>query len=560
MEVAKGLNQRRGKKAALASVGLAGLLLIMAAGPAIKEVFLEHRCIRQLDSEDTGEINEATQQLGAMGSVRAIPRLLKLEAARDLSLGLEEALETISRKRPGDTIRALISALGHEDPDVSKQAARNLGEIGPDAAAAIPALSDGLSDPDTFVRVSCAWAIMEVTSDSSLVFPTLVSSLMDPSAQVRYAAIHTLADIGEEARSAIPALVECLKREHDPDNITFLRQALHAMGSDAVGPLSSLLLDGNREARLAAAETLWTFGPEAQGAVPALTLAIQDADEDVRRTAVQALGDVGQGSGAGVRALVKAAEDPVLQWSALTALCGMGAAAHEALPALVSTLEDGNGYLRAGAARALGEIGGGAEAARPALVKAARSDRSVTVKLWAAYALARLKPEGAKGLVQELLPRLQATDWGERDTACEILGTLGPMARDAVPALVTGLEKGKLSLKLAAVALRRIGLDPTEAEPLLKALRDRDVDVKGRVAEILSIIGPGASFAVPELVVALADANPYVRSYCVPALAAMGSRAREAIPALESALRGRPSWVRAEIRRALWKIHDETRE
>jgi HEAT repeat protein len=55
-----------------------------------------------------------------------------------------------------------------------------------------------------------------------------------------------------------------------------------------------LLRDQERDVRLNAIEALAATGPDAKSAVPALTRALQDTDERVRKAAADALEKIGK--------------------------------------------------------------------------------------------------------------------------------------------------------------------------------------------------------------------------------------------------------------------------
>jgi HEAT repeat protein len=64
----------------------------------------------------------------------------------------------------------LIETLKDNVPMVRMAAAEALGEIGPAAMAAIPALTEALTDPSWMVQASAAWALVDIgptTDDSS---------------------------------------------------------------------------------------------------------------------------------------------------------------------------------------------------------------------------------------------------------------------------------------------------------------------------------------------------------------------------------------------------------
>ncbi len=70
--------------------------------------------------------------------------------------------------------------------------------------------------------------------------------------------------------------------------------ALAALKAKAAVPdLAVALKDADAGVRAAAAEALWSLGPEARDAVPELTAALADKSPDVRLNAAGALGEIG---------------------------------------------------------------------------------------------------------------------------------------------------------------------------------------------------------------------------------------------------------------------------
>jgi HEAT repeat protein len=56
----------------------------------------------------------------------------------------------------------LVEALADDNAAVRQAAARALGEIGPEASAAAPALTRALGDPNTGVREDAALALVAI--------------------------------------------------------------------------------------------------------------------------------------------------------------------------------------------------------------------------------------------------------------------------------------------------------------------------------------------------------------------------------------------------------------
>ena len=180
-------------------------------------------------------------------------------------------------------------------------------------------------------------------------------------------------------------------------------------------------------------------------------------------------------------------------------VASVDATAERKVKELIMKLSDGDYYVRARAAEALGEMGPAAKDAVPALIKlCGDSDSDV------------------------------------RGHAAEALGEMGPAAKDAVPALIKLCGDSDSDVRgHAAVALGEMGPDAKDAIPALKKLcGDSDSDgesyVRESAAEALVKMGPDA---VPALIKLCGDSDR-VRSSAAEALGKMAPAAKDAIPVL----------------------------
>jgi hypothetical protein len=112
--------------------------------------------------------------------------------------------------------------------------------------------------------------------------------------------------------------------------------------------------------------------------------------------------------------------------------------------------------------------------------------------------------------VHQLVNILEGQFHAERLHALQELGSIGPAAADAVPALVEALKDQNQDVRGWAVhGLSRIG--PAAMPGLVEALKNQDAGVSGTAARALGRIGPAAADAVPALVEALKNQNAEVR-------------------------------------------------
>jgi len=167
---------------------------------------------------------------------------------------------------------------------------------------------------------------------------------------------------------------------------------------------------------------------------------LQDRSAEYRVEAVQALGGIGEVDRSVIPVLVASLQDrnDGVCDAAVQAIFGVG---KEAIPNLLTALEDVNQRKRIYFIRALTQFGEDAKAAVPALIRLLKApDRADG--LAAAQALGAFKLE-AKATVPALIPLLKNTTNMDCYVAAKALGQIGPEAKAAVPALIELLGEKK---------------------------------------------------------------------------------------------------------------------
>jgi HEAT repeat protein len=184
-------------------------------------------------------------------------------------------------------IDSLIKQLKSPDSDMRREAAKKLGELGPDAKKAGPGLVTALkTDKDLFVRRFAAQSLGQVEADPKLAVPALATLLKEDSKELTEAAITSLGKMGS---AAVPALTGALKSK---DGTNKPKKA------DKKAPKP---VDHTAFLRAKAAQALGELGAEAKTAVPALIDALKDTS--IRNDAVAALGNIGPAAKDAVSAL-----------------------------------------------------------------------------------------------------------------------------------------------------------------------------------------------------------------------------------------------------------------
>ena len=111
-----------------------------------------------------------------------------------------------------------------------------------------------------------------------------------------------------------------------------------------------------------------------------------------------------------------------------------------------------------------------------------------------------------------------------RWTACQVLQTLGPASRPAVPELITLLQKGDVSdSNAASMALWAIGIDRKMCEQLDAAMEEGvQPSGRGQIVSMLAKVKPPSERTLRTLSVALADPSPWVQSMAVETVGELG--------------------------------------
>jgi peptidyl-prolyl cis-trans isomerase A (cyclophilin A) len=222
-------------------------------------------------------------------------------------------------------------------------------------------------------------------------------------------------------------------------------------------------------------------------------------------------------------ASVLAAEDLVARleeggalarYEAARALGARGAAARDALPALIAVLQDAEPSVRLEAGRAIVRIGVRERDIKP-LVKAMRQADPDTGRM-----IAEALASGGEPALDALLPILEDEESRARHLALTAVERMGPAGAAAVPILIDlTASEDAATRKLAAQALRRLGPWAAEFVPeLVDKLRFGTEDVRWLAASVLAGLGPAAKAAIPHLEALLKDGPPRLRSAAGEAL------------------------------------------
>ena len=236
--------------------------------------------------------------------------------------------------------------------------------------------------------------------------------------------------------------------------------AVRKIGAAALPTLMAALEEKNHNASRFAIRALESMGSDARSAVPALLKAMKNEDVKTRELTIEAVRMIDSRARGFVPALIEALkdEDAHIRYLAAIRLRERGTVedAKPAIPALLEALRDKESNMRAEALVTLNSVGAGKEGV--SAVSRLLQDENDQVFALALEYLGRLKPEEIKEAIPALIMVLKDEKNGYRAFAARILGSIGPAARDAVPALTQALSGDNLELNKAAMdALKKIG-------------------------------------------------------------------------------------------------------
>jgi HEAT repeat protein len=230
------------------------------------------------------------------------------------------------------------------DDYVREAAARVLGDIGPEAEAAVPILQEQLKVRDYHGKVQSATANALAKIGAAAV-PALIEVLKDKDASARLAAASALGKLGPAAKDAAPVLTQALKENNLPAHV--VAQVLRKIGQPAA---TEALKGSDAATRALAAAALGKPGPD--DIAPLIGL-LRHNEEEVRK---QALDGLSLGGSAAVGPLIETLKDKevIVRRQAVSALSRIGPEAEDAVPVLIERLrKDDDPWLRGMAANAL---------------------------------------------------------------------------------------------------------------------------------------------------------------------------------------------------------------
>jgi HEAT repeat protein len=481
------------------------------------------------------------------------------------------AAGTVVRLDPGrvhQCVTTLKSALAANDLTIVRQAAIDLGRVGPRARGATPDLRPLLTHDDRATSQAAAFALADIDSVAAREgLEVLKKAIRGDNLNARRWAVRALGRMGPDAAETVPLLRDVLS-DKDEDLRARSAAALGLIGSaarPAVPDLLQALKDRSPRVRAEAAYSLGRVGP-GPGVTSGLLEALHDESEDVRRWAANSLGQLRPPDKEVIPALARVlGEDasPGARGQAAQALVRIGAAARAAIPDFLRTLEkDQDSAVRLQAAQALAALGPVPKDRVDALVACLEQEKDDGVRQQIVLTLGIMGPDAAPAVTPLL--RLTQPDQNlfVRIQAVFTLGQIGAAARAATETLIRLLDEDE-DVRIstyAAYALGRIGPEPHVAPALGTRLGDPRVEVQVAAATALGDLGPSAKSEVPRLLASAVSKELRLCRAAVEALGRIGPASPDVVTLLRDRLKD-PSArvVSLEAVRALGRQGDEAR-
>lgn len=488
--------------------------------------------IKALSDQDAPVRGHAAYALGQIGDKRA--------AVVDGLFALASDPEALVR-RAG--LRALKALKLPHDVVIPKLATTLKSAAPADAAAIVATIAEGGKEAVPFLtecladKRACYWACLalgEIGPDAKAAVPQLLKLESREEPEVRLQALMALGQIGPAAKSAVPQVVKALEFDKA---IGVRYAAAYAVGQIAAGDKQSRAaltkaMDGDDP--FLQVVSAWALARVAkddqplQKQVTQLILKALTSDKvDVRRAAARALAEINPPSEVVAPVLLKAIhdQDQSVIGNAVDALASLGASIVSRVAN--NGLKNKNKELRLYAVRVLAKIGPDAKEAAPALAEALNGAEG-DFRREAQFVLGMFGPAAAPA-VPELIKSLASDDEQVRNSAIYALGKIGPAAQAASPDLRNLLGGADDFARFAATwALVRI--NPKDAKfvaaavpELVKGLSDERPLVRAESAATLGELGPAAKSFLPELQKAAEDPE-----------ASVSAAAKQAINAIES--------------------------
>jgi HEAT repeat protein len=528
--------------------------------------------------ETVADLLERVGAEAARPIVEVLHSDLPVDRGRTLPL-LRRVLE--SKSEIGNPQQARI-LLNDPDPGVRREAINALSRAAPASPALVDSVGKLLADPDPDVRFAALTALAgwDAASNDQIhellrseagipaalgavgrrglpaaeLLPEVIS-ILDQMRQLEVSVrrsgvgvtfelpprfqmvLSALKSLKTEARPAVPPLIRSLAELHTINRITVMQTLVEigAPAGDLLPYIVPILLEGafdqpaiapgwpssnDRETMHRAGILLQRVSPEECRRQTALLIPrLQSGDGKFDLKALYALWGLGPAAADAVPALLSLVPHPegAVYWHAVVTLGEIGPQAAPAVPALIAAIEaashETDGETCSRIIEALGNIGPPANSAIPLLLRVVDTPEQFVLAdsrsnvpwapMFRKIAITSVgKIDGGSSEVLASLRSLTASGPDEiRATAVRALASIAERSPQALDELVVLLRSDNASVRgEAALAIGRLPLERTAAiEPLIENLGVENPFLRAAAAIALGQIGPPAEAALPLL-------------------------------------------------------------
>jgi HEAT repeat protein len=476
---------------------------------------------------------------------------------QEQQLEAEDALGDLGAQA-AEAIPLLLAKLADDNAEIRWHACRALGGIGAKPEVVVPALTKALADPDPQVRAYAAYALGRFGKAALPAVEALIGTALDKEPLVSRVSMQAIRAIEPPPDQIMPVWLKALESS-DPAVASTAIRVFAEQGKQVVPRMRQLLK--HERAAYWACLVLAELGTDAADAVPELGEVVKHGDPDVRLEALLALGHIGKAAAAVTPQILERLDKdtfPHVRVAAAYTLASIGSASPEAKKSLLAAQQADDSLLRLVSAWALAELYPEDEPyvdRAVELVLAALSSSDAALKSAGARILVELPPGERPLVAKRLVAALDASDPSAVANVIDALAAFGPKS---VPEIMPALQKPGLR-RYALRVLNHLGpqVAATAVPALLKTLDQLNDDAEAvefrREAHfLLAQIGPAAKEAVPYLIGGLDAQNEEVRSSAAYALGKIGPDAREALPRLRQMIEGDSN---EKLRRlAVWTV------
>ncbi len=450
-------------------------LVVRAAATAIGEIHEDSELVlpklKPLLAHDSAAVRAdvvlALMEFGALAknSIPTICDMLKKDDSVVVRLATARALGQIGT---GSEPAAQSLATAIEDPHggVTVQAANSLSNIGP---VSIPSLMRLLDKPK--FRDLAVSILGEMGPEATAAVPGLLALLSTQDEELRREVFIALAGIGPGAKSAVPELLKLLREPTREISRAGAAYVLGNIGDPSCLPVLKQILSEPSPATDAAvlrasAWALVNLQPDnsenAAIALPHLIAALSSERPLVRKEALAAIGKVGSAAQPASEELIRLAKDdrePIVRSEAMHTLALLPDISDEALPVAIAAMDDDVPEVRNAARFLLGQMGPRASVAAAGLKNGTREGSQLN-RIVSGWALLRVAPsaENTEIALPFILNALQYPNPQVRIEGARALGAMGiktaavtdalqTATADQVPAVASAAKKALEQLK-----------------------------------------------------------------------------------------------------------------